>query len=375
MRVPARARTLLAISCAAFAAACGARAPSAATAAETAHLDPVHVTATREGGRVVVDAYDARELFVRASRELRERSYEEAARLYAALLAEFPDSELVEPALYNQALCYDALGRFREAAAAYGAIVARFPDCADVEDALFRLAGSYEALEDWDDAIDALNALLAKPDLAGVDRVEALARKGAALIATDRAEDARFGLEEATRLYRQGRGISPSDPVFYYAMAEFKLGEIAHNEMRAVALPPDERVLAAQLERKAEFLLEAQRLYTEVIRIGEPHWAAAAAYRIGALYHHLWKDMLAAPPPADLDDEAKEIYLRILRDRTRVLLEKAVVQWERTLKLARRLRLDDEWVASTERDLEEIRRELAIEMREETDGTDGGKTQ
>ena len=42
----------------------------------------------------------------------------------------------------------------------------------------------------------------------------------------------------------------------------------------------------------------------------------------------------------------------------------------------RRLNLDDEWVASTERDLAEIRAELAIEEQEgadDTDGADAGK--
>jgi tetratricopeptide (TPR) repeat protein len=336
-------------------------------------LDPVHVTASREGGRVVLDAYDAHELFDRASKALRDRAYEEAIRLYAALLGEFPNSALVEPALYNHGLCFDALGRSREAAAAYGALLDKFPDSADTKDALFRLAGSFEKLESYDDVVKVFDALLARMDLCGIERVEALARKGAALIPLGRSEDARLTLEEAARLYRQGRGISPSDSVFYFSMAEFELGEIVHNEMCEVALPPDESLLAARLEEKAKLLLEAQRLYTDVIRVGEPNWAAAAAYRIGALYHHLWKDMLSAPPPGDLDDEAKEIYLQILRDRTRVLLKKAVVQWERTLKLARRLHLDNEWVDSTTRDLEEIRRELAIEERAGMDEMDGGE--
>jgi tetratricopeptide (TPR) repeat protein len=379
---PARAALLRTLTCAALAASCGPRrgpAPGAPRQGEAVRLDPIHVTASREGERLSVDAYDARELFARGSQALRGGAFEEAVRLYASLLAEFPDSFLVEPALYNQGLCYDALSRFGEAAGAYGDLVARFPDSPDVEDALFRLAGSHERLEDFDGAVGALDALLARPDLDGIERIEALARKGAALIPLGRTDDARLALTEATRLYRQGRGISPSDSVFYYSMAEFKLGEIVHDEMRGVALPPDDQILEAQLERKAELLLEAQRRYTSVIRIGDPHWAAAAAYRIGALYHHLWKDILAAPPPGELDEEARAIYVEILRDRTRVLLEKAVLQWERTLKLARRLRLDNEWVDSTTRDLAEIREELEIEKGEGmdemdgTDGTDGGK--
>jgi tetratricopeptide (TPR) repeat protein len=344
--------------------ACGPR-PSTrlgpAPDGEVVRLDPVHVTATQDGERVVLDAYDAKELFVRASAALRAESYAEATRLYAAIVAEFPDSDLVPLSLYNQGLCYDAMGRFQDAATAYSTLVERFPDSDDTADALFRLAGSYEALESWDDAVKALDALLARPDLGGVERVEVLARKGSALIQIGRPEDARVALEEATRLFRQGRGISPSDSVFYYSMAQFKLGEIVHNEMRAIQLPADETLLAERLEAKAKALLEAQRLYTKVIRIGHAHWAAAAAYRIGALYHHLWKDMLDAPPPSDLTAEESEIYFEILRERTRVLLKKAVLQWERTLKLARRLGLDNEWIDATTKDLEEIRKELAIE--------------
>ena len=68
-----------------------------------------------------------------------------------------------------------------------------------------------------------------------------------------------------------------------------------------------------------------------------------------------------ADPPADLDEEAREIYLDILRERVRVLLEKAVLQWERTLKLAIRLGLDNEWIERTTRDLDKIREILVIE--------------
>jgi len=365
MRRTARTAALVAILCAALAPACGPRRPAArlgpAPEGEVVRLDPVHVTATKDGERVVLDAYDARELFVRASAALRAESYAEATRLYAALLAEFPDSDLAEPALYNQGLCYDALGKFADAATAYSAVVERFPESEDVQDALFRLAGSYEALQSWDDAVGALDVLLARPALSGIERVEVLARKGSALIQIGRPADARIALEEAVRLYRQGLGVSPSDSVFYYSMAQLKLGEIVHNEMRAIALPVDEKLLEERLEAKAKLLLEAQRLYTKVIRIGHAHWAAAAAYRIGALYHHLWKDILDAPPPPELDAEARGIYFDILRERIRVLLRKAVLQWERTLKLARRLSLDNEWIDSTTRDLEEIRKELAIE--------------
>ena len=336
--------------------------PSAADAGTEAVLPPIHVRASRDGERLTVDAYDADELFHRATVALRAGRCDRAIELYRRLEEEFSGSDLLEPALYNAGLCHDQLDQHREAAASYRALVDRFPGSRDVTDALFRLAGSLEALEAWDEVIAVLDRLLAeRDDLQGVERVEALARKGDALMQIEDVQGARLALGEAVRLYRRGRGITPSDPVFHYSMAQFKLGEIVHRKMRAVELPPDEERLWELLEKKAELLLEAQRLYTKVIRIGHPHWAAAAAYRIGSLYHHLWVDILTADPPADLDEEAREIYLDILRERVCVLLEKAVLQWERTLKLAIRLGLDNEWIERTTRDLDKIREILVIE--------------
>lgn len=320
----------------------------------------------RDGERIDLDAYDASELFERAGKDLRSGRCDSAMETYGRLISEFPRSSLVPLALYNRGLCLDDLGRHEEAVSSYRQLVQDHPDSDDLTDALFRMAGSLEALEAWDEAVTTLDRILEQQaDLRGVERVEALARKGSAMMAAGREDDAWWVLEEAVRIQRTGRGISPSDSVFHYSMAQFKLGEILHHRMRAVALPSDESTLEQHLEQKAQYLLEAQRLYTKVIRIGDPHWAAAAAYRIGALYHHLWEDMLSAPPPNDLNEEEREIYLEVLRTKIRVLLRKAVIQWERTLKLASRLNLDNEWVDSTNRDLEEIRKTLVMERAEE----------
>ncbi len=324
-------------------------------------LDPIRVSAAERDGKLELDAYDAGELFHRAGIELRAGRCEAAVDLYRRLEHEFPDAGEILPALYNAGLCLDRLGRHREAAEAYRSAVERAPESRDAADALFRSGASLEKCEEWAGAAETYGRLLSRDDLRGIERVEALSLEGAALRRGGDVASARLALEEASRTYRLGHGISPSDPVFHYSRAEFELAEIMHDEMRAVELPPDENVLEERLESKARLLLESQRLYTRVIRIGDPHWAAAAAYRIGALYHHLRVDILAAEPPPGLSAEEREIYLGILRDRTRVLLHKAVRQWERTLGLAGRLGLDNEWIARTAGDLERIREVLAIE--------------
>lgn len=343
--------------------ACGANVgPRIDPAITPRKIDPIHVVATRDGERLSLDAYDATELFSRGGEQLRTGRCDEAVENYTRLIDEFPDSDLVPLALYNSGLCYDELGRSLEAAAAYSSLIEKYSQSQDVKDALFRLAGSYENIEAWDYTITVFDRLLEEQkDLKGVERVEALARKGAAMMEVGRENDARWVLEEAVGIFRAGRGVSPSDSIYHYSMAQFKLAQIVHDEMRSVDLPSDEALIEEMLEKKAQLLLDAQRLYTKVIRIGHAHWAAAAAYRIGSLYHQLWKDILFAPAPDDIEGEARKIYYEILSDRIRVLLRKAVVQWERTLKLAVRLGLDNDWIDNTNRDLAKIRKILRVE--------------
>ncbi|MCP4599351.1 MAG: tetratricopeptide repeat protein [Proteobacteria bacterium] len=327
-------------------------------------LDPIHVRATGEEERLAIDAYDAAGLFERAAKYLRKGHCDEAVAMYKQLIEEFPDSNFGAPSLYNSGLCNEQLEHYQEAAGNYLSMIENYPDSRDKTDALFRLAGTYEKLEAWDNASVIFDTLLTeREDLEGIERIEALARKGSSLVHFRRWDEAQLTLDEAVGLFRTGKGISPSASTFYYAMARFKIGEIAHAEMREAKLPTDEALLEPALERKCKLLLDAQKEYTKTIRIAHPHWAAAAAYRIGNLYRNLWDDMITGPRPPDLDEEARDVYTEILKERIRVLLKKAVVQWERTLKMARRLNLNNEWIDRTTEELKEIREILALEIK------------
>jgi tetratricopeptide (TPR) repeat protein len=335
------------------------------TLEEPVRLEPFHVRARpdkRGEMRLAVDAYDAGELFERADSAFTQKRLKQAVALYGQIRQEFPDSVFVPPALYNSGLAKEALGDSQGAIADYSALLENHPDYRDLKDALFRIAGAYEAIEAWGKAADTFSTILnEQDDLEGIERVEALVRKGAALIHLKKDEQAEESLELAVSLFRNRTGISPSESTYFHGMAQFKLGEIAETKMQQVALPADESELKPALEKKCGLLLDAQTEFTRAIRIAHPHWAAAAAYRIGRLYRVLWEQMLSAPVPEDLDGEEREIYTELLKERIRVLLKKAVRQWERVLKMASRLGLNNEWVERTRRDLDEVRRLLTIE--------------
>ncbi len=353
--------------------ACGGAPPKSTTPAgsaedQAAHqpptrLDPIHFRAKRDQERLAIDAYDAAGLFERAAQRLREGAYDDAVVMYTRLVDEFPQSRFAAPALYNSGLCHEYRERFQDAASSYLKLLKEYPDSPDLVDAIFRLAGAYEKLEAWDAAAEAYAQLLTThhDELEGIEQVEALARRGASLIALQKLDEAKFDLRKAVQMFREGRGVSPSDSPYFYAMAQFKLGEIVHAKMRDVELPADETAVKPALEQKCRLLLEAQREYTNAIKVAHAHFAAAAAFRIGALYRDLWDDMIAAPPPPDLNEEERQIYTEILKKNIRNLLKKATVQWERTMKMARRLNLSGEWVEQTMTELSEIREILASE--------------
>ena len=327
-----------------------------------ATLPEIHVIEKVSPEGPVVDAYDAEMLFNRATNALEKGDYVSAASQYQQLEREFPDSPHLESALYNLGICLDELGQYDEAVTTYHKLLTRFPDTEDLKNIWFRLAASLEALENWDELIAALESLEnAGLPLTSIDRVEIRAKKGAALIESDKPGLAKFELEHAVRIFTRDESVSPTAPDYYYSMAQFKLAEITHAEMRRVTLPADDEALGDILEKKCQLLLDSQYLYTEVIRIGHPHWSAAAAYRTGALYRHLWEDMLDAKPPAELSEEEAQVYMEVLRKRIKILLRKAVKQWRRTMKFAERLSLDNAWVVQTQMDLKEIETVLEIE--------------
>jgi tetratricopeptide (TPR) repeat protein len=329
---------------------------------EPVRLEPFHLHVLRtedsEGKESAekIEAYDAGELFRRASVAYQSRQYEPARKLYRRVADEFPLSEYAPAALYNLGLSHEQLREYASARDAYAHLIDNYPDSKDVTDALFRLLGCMEALDLHKDAVRIADELLfERSELTGLERVECLARKGAALVKLGEDETARQSLEEAVYRFKSQKDVSPQMSPYFAAMARFKLGEILEKKMHAAPLPADESLLRPALEEKCELLLAAQREYTESIRFGEAHWAAAAAYRTGELYRTLWEDMLHAPAPTDMNPEEQEIYRQLIKERIQILLEKALRQWGRVIKMAERLDFNNEWVEQARQDIVEIR--------------------
>jgi TolA-binding protein len=100
--------------------------------------------------------------FNRAMELMEAKKYDEAARLFTALVNEDPKHEFADKALYNAASCYEHSRRFESALRLYERIHNDYPKSTFADDSLFRVAWNAENTYDFDKAVDRYLQLVEK---------------------------------------------------------------------------------------------------------------------------------------------------------------------------------------------------------------------
>lgn len=383
-------RSLFLVALSAGVGGCGASLRSSATP-ETVEMEVVRVTArvpevgeSNAAGPMEVDAYDARELLRRGNGALAEERYPDALVIYDRLVAEFPDSSFLSAAHYNAALSLERQGQFERAAERYMLLVRRLPESNDVKDSLFQAARCYERLERWESTVEVLDMALEREDLSPDERLEAMTRRGTALVLAGQRDQGETQLRRAILFYRR-EGIDAIRTDYYLAQAQHYLGEAPRMAMADIAMSNDEAEFRIALERRCALLLEAQTQYVQAIRVGNAHWGAASAYRIGEMYSGLYDDVMAVPVPEvevppDLTapeeiqafrDEFPRHYRHLLREYLEPLLHNAIRWWESNLMMVERTGVSGQWVQRTRENLSNVQR-LLEEIEEEGENDDHG---
>ena len=320
-------------------------------------MDPVRIQAHRDDqGALRLEAYDAQSLFQLANRELSQNRCDRAIPAYDRIADEFPDSRWVSASLYNSGLCLEELHRDAAAIQRYERLQSRLPDSPDVKDSLYRQGGCLERLDRWSEVVATFERALARQDLSGDERMEAMVRRGAAVFELGDLDRTDALMREAILFYRQGSGAEPIQTDYFMAEAQYMLGEVLRVRMEAIRFSPSEAAMRLELEQKSQYLLDAQAAYILAIRVTNPHWAAAAGFRIGVLFSTLYDHIMAAPVPPELDAEQREIYFEELRRQIRPLVDKAMRVWGRTMEMGARTGLgQNEWVERTEHEMARLR--------------------
>ena len=98
--------------------------------------------------------------FQRAMQLMEAKAWEDAAKLFLALVAEEPTHEFADKALYNAASCYEGARRFESALRLYERISVEYPKSQIADEALFRIGWNAENTYEFEKAIERYMALV-----------------------------------------------------------------------------------------------------------------------------------------------------------------------------------------------------------------------
>ncbi len=306
----------------------------------------------------VVEQVDAQGLFEKGGAAYGEQRFGDAAALYDELVARFPDSRYATPALYNAGLALEAAHDLAAAAERYKKMLTRNAPSNDLLDAAFRLGSVYETQKNWSAAAENYARVLDRKDLTNSDRAEAMARRGVAQFNLKDLVAAERTLRETLQFVRAHDNEERLDTDYFVGMAAFYVGEIAHEQYRALPIRLPEKQMERDLEAKAQMLLTAQARYVDAMRVSNAEWATAAGFEIASLYREFYDDLVGAPIPPELDAEHREVYLEELKKQVRTLLQKAINVHEKNVLMAERVGIKNDWVRRSNEQMDELRKLL-----------------
>ena len=300
------------------------------------------------------------ELFAIGTAAYGAKDFERAAAAFARIPDRFPGSPHEAAALFDAGLAYEGLGKWELALERFRALAAGYlgPDALE---AAFKVAECLYQLGDLSKTHEALLAIAARPGLDPSSLVRVLTQLGVVELEDGRPDDAERTLRRALAAFQAAASAEPLDP-YYPAEAEYYLGETYRSWFLALSVDPstsDEEKLEETLEHKSEMLLSAQGHYLRAIRMGDDRWAIASGVRVAELYDDFRRQLLEAPLPPGLDEEAARAYREELRSKVRVLATKAVAAYEAALGRAARSGVDDlRFLGEAEEALQRLREAL-----------------
>lgn len=327
-------------------------------------MEPVQITATKKDGQLQVDAYDAEELFDRASQAYSQKRLDEAFANYEQLLKAFAQSPQAKAAKYNLGLVLQDKLEWAKAAQQFKSFIDAYPNTPDAKDAYFQMGISLAEAKDWAASEQVFIALADRKDLTADDRVEALTRRAVARFNLEDLDTAEYVLKEVFFYKRRLEATNEErlETDYFLALAQLMLGEISHKRSNTVALRWPEPQMKKDLEEKAKQLLEARRRYIDAVRYGNPRIASMAAYQIGMLFQEFYDQVMAVPPPQELgaasQSEERGVYKDELRAKLRIVLEKALRGHEHNIELFERLGVETEWVTKSRSAIDRLRQLL-----------------
>jgi len=236
-------------------------------------------------------ADDANLLFEQAGLLKDANQCEQALELYQELLSSPSILEsLREPAMYNQAACYEFIGRSELASGLFATLADTTEDKHLRRDSVFRIASIDQQRGRWSSASQKLRRLL-HSSTTDNDRLRIHVQLAAVSISLQHRLRAAHHLRRATRLL-----TSTNMPIdtWYRAQYQLLLGDLFVLEASRVALRARQpRTIVKRLARRGVLLERAQGHFVTAISSKKPHWMQAATLHLGVALLTMANEMKA----------------------------------------------------------------------------------
>jgi hypothetical protein len=358
--------------------ACGGATPSAATPAGHAPAGSGSAAASGSAplAAVVIVSDDdlsgtPKEVFDRASIEFQAGHHQKARVLFdrvveaeRARAGGQPLSQLGRDAQYNAALCSEALEEVRDARNRYRRAADDAKGTPDATDALMRRARLDVELEDDDDLTMTTPLVLARPDLPPGDKAEVQALDATAAAHKGDLVTAQRLLNAAEKTLATVAVPAPQNA----SAVPYARGEILRAQSLAVKLQPVGNDFGQKLEKRCEYLQDAQEAYIDAMKPADVRWTIRAGVRIASMYVALHDELMALPPPPSFSktEDDKTLFKAAMRYRYRVLVEKGLDLLEHVLRLDGKAGVKTPWIdraravkAHLQQELDDERAQLA----------------
>lgn len=308
-------------------------------------VEPLRIQVVRDqSGAQRVIATDARGIFDEGNDALAQGDFQRALARYDELLADFSDSRLAHPALYNAGLALEGLDKIDLAVQRYLQLASLGKGSRDAIDARIRAASLYAEHQRWNESLAVLDDLLALRKLSESDALEARARRGYVLLEAKDYSAAETTLREALQRHEtQSKAGVVFESDYFLAMAHFYLADIPRRQFDAIPIRLPESQMQRDVEVKAGLVQLADARFDEVVRLGNMYWATAAGFRKADMHSSFWREVITAPIPPHLNKQAAALYVEVLHREALGLAQKALSIHGKNLQLAKIYKVDTGW--------------------------------
>lgn len=241
---------------------------------------------------------------------------------------QFPTNKLAAGVPEKLAFAYEKSEQWGRAAEEYVRLSISNADVSLQRDLLWHGAELYEKAEQSDKATQVYRQYLTRypsPYAPAQHARMALLRIANKNHDTDKIDPLR---RELVKAHEQEKGEKPGDITYAVADAAFALAEPQFVTFDKIAL---KLPLNKTLKVKRDTMQSALKSYEVVASYGVAEFTTAANFRIGQLYQHLAKDLMASERPKGLDQDAMDEYNVLLEEQSTPFEDRAITFFETNL--------------------------------------------